>query len=190
MWSIDVAGDFVICGCDENIKVWNLAKGDSANTLMGHQDHVWGVHVLDECMISCSEDCTVRIWVQNEGYNNAKQIKKNKKRRMITDDDESSQEGEITDNLPNNTNNNNNNNNNDDDYEDDDEAFETIANNVNNTNNTNNSNNNNNNINHMNNLSNMNINNIGLDVNSFDDSDGDDCLYGSAQLEPLNEFEI
>jgi WD40 repeat protein len=92
VWSIDVSGDYVICGCDENIKVWNLGKGDSANTLMGHQDHVWGVQVLDECMISCSEDCTVRIWVQNENYNsNPKRLKKgkHKKRRALAIDDPS-----------------------------------------------------------------------------------------------------
>lgn len=104
VWSIDVSGDYVVCGCDENIKVWNLVKGDSANTLMGHQDHVWGVQVLDECMISCSEDCTVRIWVQNEGYTN-KQKKGKKKRRVV--DPDSSSDDELS-HFASNTNSRNN----------------------------------------------------------------------------------
>lgn len=90
VWSICVAGDYVVCGCDENIQIWNLVLGTPVSTLTGHQDHVWDVHVVDSLLISCSEDCTVRIWKLAEPE---KKVKKCKMiNRNLLSDEESVEE--------------------------------------------------------------------------------------------------
>jgi len=91
VWSTCTTGDYVICGCDENIKVWDVSKGVLVNTLMGHQDHVWGLQVVDDHFISCSEDCTVRLWKQLKlGGKKKKKGKKYQPEEDFSDDDDES----------------------------------------------------------------------------------------------------
>eukprot|EP01127_Copromyxa_protea_P008856 TRINITY_DN2044_c0_g1_i1.p1 TRINITY_DN2044_c0_g1~~TRINITY_DN2044_c0_g1_i1.p1 ORF type:complete len:491 (+),score=61.58 TRINITY_DN2044_c0_g1_i1:1758-3230(+) len=68
VWSLCISGSNIVCGCDENIKVWDLETGNPVSTLPGHQDHVWDVRVVDNILVSCSEDSTVRIWKQPEAH--------------------------------------------------------------------------------------------------------------------------
>jgi WD40 repeat protein len=88
VWSLAISGDCVVCGCDENIKIWDLSTGTPLNTLGGHQDHVWGVQVVDNLLVSCSEDCTVRLWRENDpGPGKTKKCKSSKKKHVSSDEE-------------------------------------------------------------------------------------------------------
>jgi WD40 repeat protein len=47
---------------DATIKIWNLESGEVVQTLEGHKESVLGLHTDDKYIVSCSRDCTARIW--------------------------------------------------------------------------------------------------------------------------------
>ena len=58
------AEDIAISGSwDCTLKVWDIESGREIRTLMGHNDRVRGVALIDNChVVSCSDDKTLNIW--------------------------------------------------------------------------------------------------------------------------------
>lgn len=60
--SIKVRGNTLYSGSwDKTIKVWDLSSGDCLQTLRGHLQGVYSIKVVDDVIISCSGDNTIRV---------------------------------------------------------------------------------------------------------------------------------
>lgn len=64
VWAMVPWGDTLVSGgCDRDVRVWNMATGESIHTLRGHTSTVRCLKMSDEnTAISGSRDTTLRVW--------------------------------------------------------------------------------------------------------------------------------
>ncbi|KAK9943053.1 hypothetical protein M0R45_008676 [Rubus argutus] len=55
---------FISGSVDHTIRVWDLNTLQSIMTLNGHSDVVTSLIFWDQCLISCSLDCTIKVWAE------------------------------------------------------------------------------------------------------------------------------
>lgn len=70
----------ISCSDDRSIKVWDLRDGKLLATGWGHGNRIWGLQFYDFVaegfkVLSCSEDCTSRIWQYQVGNSELQQLK-------------------------------------------------------------------------------------------------------------------
>ena len=50
-------------------QVWDMDTLQCINTLNGHEDAVMSLLHCNECLFSCSLDCSIKVWFASEGEN-------------------------------------------------------------------------------------------------------------------------
>ncbi|GAO48846.1 WD40 repeat-like protein [Saitoella complicata NRRL Y-17804] len=59
----DAKEGIIISGSsDSTIVIWDMFTGAQKATLRGHQESVLNLHFDDKYIVSCSKDCTIRVW--------------------------------------------------------------------------------------------------------------------------------
>ena len=53
---------FASSSFDNTIKIWDINSKQCINTIIGHKSNVIGIIFYDNCLISCSNDKTIKFW--------------------------------------------------------------------------------------------------------------------------------